>query len=204
LIAGYGEHVPLVHLSLAQSLEWVHGCPTASLHEPVPSHVWVPVHSGGSSVSFAMARHCPTLPATSHDWQGASHVATQQTPSTHCPLAQSAPAEHPLPMPQRAGQLPPQSTSVSSPSRAPFAQSPVPVPVPAADSGWNRSKSCVQPTSAIAATRRAVGPCREANLAILDGRATLANWPARHRRTGSPVGAAATQASASKETCDAN
>jgi hypothetical protein len=50
------------------------------------------------------------------------HVAPAQSPLVHAPLEQSGPTWHTLPVAQCGQAVPPQSTSVSVPSRTPFVQ----------------------------------------------------------------------------------
>jgi hypothetical protein len=71
-----------------------------------PLHVEVP-HSLSGSVLLAYGVHVPTLPDTAHDWHVPPHALLQQTPSTHCPDAHSAPAAQDRPLAFFATQAPP-------------------------------------------------------------------------------------------------
>jgi hypothetical protein len=81
------------------------------------------LHAGLPLVPLGWKVHVPTLPGSAHDTAHDPLQATlQQIPATQCPSMQSPSATQVLPS-AHVGQLaPPQSTSVSVPSFAPFEQ----------------------------------------------------------------------------------
>lgn len=91
------QQTPSTQKLLTQSVAAAHACPSSFLHVPAPSHEFVPVHAGPSSLPFDTLTHLPTLPGTLHALQELPHAASQQTPSTQKPLKHSADAAQAAP-----------------------------------------------------------------------------------------------------------
>lgn len=146
-VHGPSQHTPSTQNPERQSEPFAHGeeFGRSSRHVPPSAHVAPPWHSvsaaqrvaqpatphtyaphAGSGAPAESGRHAPVA---SHAWHGASHAASQHTPSEQWPEPHSAPAAHGSPSArccvQRprlhwipAGQMTPtQSTSVHAPSK---------------------------------------------------------------------------------------
>jgi hypothetical protein len=92
------QQTPSTQKLLTHSPVAPHPCPSSFLHVPRPSHEFVPVQPGASSMPFGTLTHLPTFPGTLHDLHEEPQAASQQTPSTQKPLKQSPAAAHVLPL----------------------------------------------------------------------------------------------------------
>jgi hypothetical protein len=141
-------HCPLAQLPLPPG----HGCPTAALQTPAPSHAFVPMHGVVALVSCWLTvtlLHVPSVPpvfAAAQAWHVPVHAVPQQTPSTHCPLAQlPLPPGHGCPTPALHAPLPSQTlvpthvvvASVSCWPAVMLPQVPSAPPVLAAEQAWH-------------------------------------------------------------------
>jgi hypothetical protein len=89
---------PFLQLPLAHSASAPHAWPAALRHAPAPLQIWVPLHAGLLSVAFLGTNvHVPMLPVTLHARQVPVQALSQQTPSTHTPLAHCALIVHACP-----------------------------------------------------------------------------------------------------------
>jgi hypothetical protein len=74
-----------------------HPWPSSFLHVPPPSHEFVPVQPGASSLALGTLTQAPTLPGTLQDLQVPVQELLQQTASTQKLLKHSVLAAHPAP-----------------------------------------------------------------------------------------------------------
>ncbi len=84
------QQTPSMQKLLTQSDAAPHPCPSSFLHVPAPSHEFVPMHPGASSMPFGTLVHLPMFPDTLQDWHDVPQATLQHTPSTQKPLKHSA------------------------------------------------------------------------------------------------------------------
>lgn len=90
-------------------------------HVPLPSQT-AAIRQWFTSSSVPLGRlvQVPRCPGIAHEVQKSHDVEPQHTDSTQAPLVQSAPMLHDRPSVHGGQSMPPQSVSVSFPSRLPF------------------------------------------------------------------------------------
>lgn len=107
-VQGPLQHTPSTQLPVTHSTPLEHACPLAIWHWPAPQ-LSRPAHSLSGSVPASTSPHTPSAPepfnAAVHAWHTPKQAVSQQTPSTHAPLAQSPAALHGSPSGKM--QLPP-------------------------------------------------------------------------------------------------
>jgi hypothetical protein len=100
----------LPQLPLAHSVGPEHVWPIASRHAPLPSHAWMPLHAGFTSICpFGIGLHVPIVPARLHDRHAPLHAVSQQKPSAQAPEMHCESAEQPIPFGRRQVPLPEQA-----------------------------------------------------------------------------------------------
>ena len=109
------QQTPSAHCPVAQSPAPVQDAPIDFLQVPLPSQPVAPAHAP-SGIPTPTLPQMPSAPepfrAAEHAWHAPPHAESQQTPSVHCPVAQSpAPVQ---PRPKALLHVPPPSQACAS------------------------------------------------------------------------------------------